>query len=438
MMHQLTEKQKKTKVKNEFLFKLIWIHKMNPSWGDDEAWNEQELKNPSWEVAKSSQPAENKIETDFNSFDQMGLSESLLRGIYAYGFEKPSVIQSKAIVPIIEGHDILAQAQSGTGKTATFSIGALQRLDTKSKKCQALILAPTRELVDQIQRVIKSISDNMNISTYSCVGGRSVKDDGKTFRQGTHLVVGTPGRINDVIQRKMLSLDHLKLIVLDEADEMLSIGFKDQVWNIFQQMPSNTQVCLFSATMPDAMIQLTEKFMRNPVRIIVQREEVTLEGIRQFYVNVEKEEWKLETLCDLYEQLTITQAIIYCSTKTRVEWLAKEMNQRDFSVTPFHGDLTQEQREELMKQFRAGTTRILISTDILGRGIDVQQVSMVFNYDLPTHKENYIHRIGRTGRFGRKGIAINLVTNQTVHDMQHIQAFYQTQINELPTDLSFF
>jgi translation initiation factor 4A len=374
--------------------------------------------------------------SEFNRFDDMELSESILRGIYAYGFETPSTIQKRAIMPIIQGRDTIAQAQSGTGKTGTFTIGMLQRIDPGMNECQAIIMAPTRELVEQIYRVVKALSDFMDIQIHSCVGGKSIQDDIKILRKGAHVVIGTPGRMLDMINRRALLLKHLKLIILDEADEMLSIGFKDQVYSIFEQMPSDTQVCLFSATMPNAMIQLSERFLRMPARIIVKRDEVTLDGIKQYYVNVSKNEWKLETLCDLYEQLTITQAIIYCNTRQTVEWLSEEMNKRDFSVTAFHSELDQKQREMLMNQFRLGTTRVLISTDILGRGIDVQQVSLVFNYDIPTKSENYIHRIGRSGRFGRKGVAINFVTDDTIQDMQRIQHFYSTQINELPGDLS--
>jgi translation initiation factor 4A len=408
---------------------------MSKNWGDqDDDCNFEDMTAPASFPVKEREKRHVPEVTE--SFDKMGLSENLLRGIYAYGFEKPSAIQSKAITPIIEGRDTLAQAQSGTGKTATFSIGALQRIDPEIKKCQVLIMAPTRELVDQIQRVVRALSDFMSISTYCCIGGRSVQEDGKQLRKGVQLIVGSPGRVLDLVNRKMLSLDQLKVVVLDEADEMLSVGFKDQVWSIFERMPRETQVCLFSATMPVSMVELSETFMREPARIIINQDEVTLEGIKQYYVNVECEEWKFDTLCDLYDQLTISQAIIYCSTRSRVDWLAAEMNKRDFSVTPFHSELTQEERDTLMKQFRSGNSRVLISTDILGRGIDVQQVSMVFNYDLPPKKENYIHRIGRSGRFGRKGVAINLVTKETILEMQHIQSFYSTQINELPHDLS--
>lgn len=373
---------------------------------------------------------------EVTEFDKMGLSEPLLRGIYSYGFEKPSAIQQKAIVPMIKGNDLIAQAQSGTGKTATFVIGVLQRIRIEHVHVQALLLSPTRELVDQTMRVITSLSEYMNIKSYACVGGRSIKEDIKILQSGVHIVAGTPGRVLDMLIRKFLHLDSLVCFVLDEADEMLSVGFKEQMYSIFDYLPKDVQVCLFSATMPVEMIRLSEHFMRDPVTIRVNREEITLEGISQYYVNVEQEEWKLSTLCDLYEQLTISQALIYCNTRKTVEWLSEELNKRDFSVSAFHAELSQKEREQLMRDFRNGKSRVLVTTDVLSRGIDIQQVSMVFNYELPSRKESYIHRIGRSGRFGRKGVAINFVSNESMGNMQFIQRFYDTQIVELPEDLA--
>lgn len=371
----------------------------------------------------------------FSSFDDMNLNESILRGIYAYGFEKPSSIQSRGIVPIANGRDVLGQAQSGTGKTATFIIGMLQRLDPTVNETQALILAPTRELVDQIHCVTTIISDFMNVRCHMCMGGRSIQDDICVLRAGVHIVVGTPGRVLDMINRNYLKLTKLRVLIIDEADEMLSIGFKDQIYDVFDAIPDESQVCLFSATISNAVTHLTEQFMHNPVSIRVMKDEITLDGIRQFYVNVEQDDYKFITLCDLYEKLTIRQAIIYCNTRKTVEYLAEKMTEQHFSVTAFHADLSQLERSTLMRQFRSGQTRVLISTDILSRGIDVQQVSIVFNYDIPTKKENYIHRIGRSGRFGRKGVAINLITKETEQTLQLIQQFYNTVIDELPATL---
>mmetsp|Transcript_10638 Transcript_10638/g.15824 ORF Transcript_10638/g.15824 Transcript_10638/m.15824 type:complete len:416 (-) Transcript_10638:224-1471(-) len=370
------------------------------------------------------------------SFDGMELREELLRGIFAYGFEKPSAIQQRAIRPILMGRDVIAQAQSGTGKTATFAISVLQKIDPAVRDCQALILAPTRELAQQIVKVVIALSDFMSISVHACVGGTAVRDDIRTLQNGVHAVVGTPGRVYDMINRRALRIQSLQLFILDEADEMLSRGFKDQIYDVFKFLPETVQVALFSATMPLDVLDVTQRFMREPIRILVKRDELTLEGIKQFYIAVEREEWKLDTLCDLYETLTITQAIIYCNTRRKVDWLTEKMTSRDFTVSAMHGDMDQRERDIIMREFRSGSSRVLITTDLLARGIDVQQVSLVINYDLPTNRENYIHRIGRSGRFGRKGVAINFLTQGDVRYLRDIEQFYNTQIEEMPMNVA--
>lgn len=331
-------------------------------------------------------------------------------------------------MPVIKGHDVIAQAQSGTGKTATFSISILEKLDTSLRATQALVLAPTRELAQQIQKVLVALGDYMSIECHACIGGTNVRDDMRILESGVHVVVGTPGRVYDMINRGSLNVEKMKMFVLDEADEMLSRGFKDQIYEVFQFLPSSTQVVLLSATMPTEVLEVTKKFMRDPIRILVKRDELTLEGIKQFFVAVEKEEWKLDTLCDLYETLTITQAVIFCNTRRKVDFLTDKMHARNFTISAMHGDMDQQQREVIMKEFRSGSSRILITTDLLARGIDVQQVSLVINYDLPVSKENYIHRIGRGGRFGRKGVAVNFVTNEDFAVMRELEKFYNTQV----------
>jgi len=372
----------------------------------------------------------------FESFDDYDLDDNLLRGIYSYGFEKPSAIQQRAIRPILDGRDTIGQAQSGTGKTAAFTIGALQRIDVGLNACQALILAPTRELAQQIQKVATALGDYGSVKCHACIGGTSVHDDADRLRKGQHVVVGTPGRVFDMIGKRHLRVEDLLTFVLDEADEMLSRGFKDQIYEIFKTLPPNVQVCLFSATMPPEILDLTTKFMRDAVRILVKKDELTLEGIRQFYVALEREEWKLDVLCDLYETLTISQAIIYCNRRRKVDMLADELTRRDFTVSTMHAELDQTERDLVMREFRSGSSRVLVSTDLLARGIDVQQVSLVINYDLPQSMENYLHRIGRSGRFGRKGAAINFVTNSDVRCMKDIERYYHTQIEEMPMDIA--
>jgi len=379
---------------------------------------------------------ESNWDETIDSFDGMEIPEELLRGIYAYGFEKPSAIQQRAIKPTMLGRDLIAQAQSGTGKTATFAIGTLAKLDPKLRECQSLILAPTRELAQQIQKVVIALGDYMDLQVHACVGGTAVRDDIRTLQGGVHVVVGTPGRVYDMINRRALRLDSIRQFFLDEADEMLSRGFKDQIYDIFKFLPESVQVCLFSATMPLDVLEVTARFMRDPIRILVKKDELTLEGIKQFYIAVEKEEWKLDTLCDLYETLTITQAIIYCNTRRKVDWLQEQMQERDFTVSCMHGDMDQRERDIIMREFRSGSSRVLITTDLLARGIDVQQVSLVINFDLPTNRENYIHRIGRSGRFGRKGVAINFLTEGDVRYLRDIEQFYQTEITEMPMNVA--
>ncbi|KAI7879077.1 ATP-dependent RNA helicase eIF4A [Lichtheimia hyalospora FSU 10163] len=380
---------------------------------------------------------ESNWEEVVDNFDNMNLKTELLRGVYAYGFERPSAIQQRAIMPVIKGHDVIAQAQSGTGKTATFSISILQSIDTSKKEVQALILAPTRELALQIQKVVLALGDFMGVECLACIGGTNIREDIARFQEGCHIVVGTPGRVFDMIHnRRAINPASIKMFVLDEADEMLSRGFKDQIYDVFQLLPGSTQVVLLSATMPSDVLEVTTKFMREPVRILVKRDELTLEGIKQFYIAVDKEEWKLDTLCDLYETVTITQAVIFCNTRRKVDWLTDKLHAREFTVSAMHGDMDQEQRDVIMKEFRSGSSRVLITTDLLARGIDVQQVSLVINYDLPSNRENYIHRIGRGGRFGRKGVSINFVTNEDVRMMRDIEQFYNTQIEEMPMNVA--
>jgi len=372
----------------------------------------------------------------YSTFDSMGLREELLRGIYGYGFEKPSAIQQRAIVPIVTGRDVIAQAQSGTGKTATFSIGILQSIDTQLNETQALVLSPTRELAQQIQKVCLALGDYMSVQVHSCIGGKSVGEDIKKLDLGVQVVSGTPGRVFDMISRRNLRTRNIKMLILDEADEMLSRGFKEQIYDVYRYLPPATQVVVVSATLTNDVLSMTKKFMSDPIRILVKRDELTLEGIKQFFVAVEKEEWKFDTLCDLYDTLTITQAVIFCNTRRKVDWLTDKMRKANFTVASMHGDMIQSERDEIMKSFRSGENRVLITTDIWARGIDVQQVSLVINYDLPNNRELYIHRIGRSGRFGRKGVAINFVKSDDIRILRDIEQFYSTQIDEMPMNVA--
>uniref|UniRef100_A0A9J7XVQ4 RNA helicase n=2 Tax=Cyprinus carpio TaxID=7962 RepID=A0A9J7XVQ4_CYPCA len=286
------------------------------------------------------------------TFDTMGLREDLLRGIYAYGFEKPSAIQQRAIKQIIKGRDVIAQSQSGTGKTATFCISVLQCLDIQVRETQALILAPTRELAGQIQKVLLALGDYMNVQCHTCIGGTNVGEDIRKLDYGQHVVAGTPGRVFDMIRRRSLRTRAIKMLVLDEADEMLN------------------------------------------------------------------------------------KAVIFCNTKRKVDWLTEKMREANFTVSSMHGDMPQKERESIMKEFRSGASRVLISTDVWARGLDVPQVSLIINYDLPNNRELYIHRIGRSGRYGRKGVAINFVKNDDIRILRDIEQYYSTQIDEMPMNVA--
>ena len=371
-----------------------------------------------------------------DNFEGMALREDLLRGIYAYGFERPSAIQQRAIKPIVEGRDVISQSQSGTGKTAVFCIAMLQVLDSTTNETQMLTLSPTRELAEQTQKVCLALGDYMNVQCHACIGGKSISEDVRRLDYGVQIVSGTPGRVFDMIKRRNLRTRNLKMLVIDEADEMLNRGFKEQIYDIYRYLPPSTQVVLVSATMPQEVLDMTRKFMNEPVRVLVKRDELTLEGIKQFFVAVEREEWKFDTLCDLYDTLTITQAVIFCNTKRKVDWLANKMRGANFTVSAMHGDMPQRERDAIMAEFRGGASRVLIATDIWGRGLDVQQVSLVICYDLPNNRELYIHRIGRSGRFGRKGVAINFVKNDDVRILRDIEQFYSTQIDEMPMNVA--
>ncbi|KAH7966800.1 hypothetical protein HPB49_019619 [Dermacentor silvarum] len=407
---------------------------------------------------------ESNWEEIIDNFDDMNLREELLRGIYAYGFEKPSAIQQRAIIPCIKGMDVIAQAQSGTGKTATFSIAILQQIDTSLKECQALILAPTRELAQQIQKVVIALGDYMSAQCHACIGGTNVREDIRKLEKGVHVVVGTPGRVFDMISRKALRTNNIRIFVLDEADEMLSRGFKDQIYDVFRTLNSNIQVILLSATMPSDVLDVTKCFMRNPIRILVKKEELTLEGIKQFYVAVDREAgwsarpnfqsapgdsanrslsadgvgdtesrsssahsanrrgssffpWLQAQLLSVGasqtpDKLASAAAAVDPSRSSTLpggrralKWLANDFfrffpnlfREWNFRAEPglaravVHGDMGQKERDVIMREFRSGSSRVLITTDLLARGIDVQQVSLVINFDLPTNRENYIH-----------------------------------------------
>ena len=368
-------------------------------------------------------------------FEDLKLKKDLLRGIFGYGFIHPSVIQQKGILPIIRNKDIIAQAQSGSGKTATFTIGMLEKIDPEDLKTQALIIAPTRELARQIKEVVEGLGLYLKLKVHLCTGGTQVIQDKRKLKEGCHIVVGTPGRVRDMMNRQFLNTNYLKMLIIDEADEMLGLGFLEQINEIIKMIPPDCQICLFSATMSPDIIKLTKDIMNNPAKILVKKENLTLEGIKQYYISCSTDSDKFANLIEIFGNIDVNQCFIYVNTKDKCEKLADQMREKNFVVSNIHGNMPMEKRNEVMQQFRDGASRILISTDLLARGIDVHQVGLVVNFELPAKKENYIHRIGRSGRFGKRGIAINLISNHEAHYLLEIQEFYQTHIDELPKDL---
>ena len=373
------------------------------------------------------------------SFDDMKLKPMLLKGIYSYGFEKPSVIQQKAIVPLSKGKDIIAQAQSGTGKTGTFSIGILERINVDDEYTQALILAPTRELASQIYNVITNLGKYIEkIKIELSIGGTNTKDFNRWEKESEkHVIIGTPGRVLDNINRKRIYVDKLKVFALDEADEMLSRGFVNQIYDIFKYIPKETQIALFSATLPNEILELTKKFTNSPVNILVKNEELTLEGIKQFYIGLDKKH-KASTLVDLFEMILVTQSIIFVNKKNDAEDLYDYLKKKGFELSLITGSMKQEERNEVIKNFRSGGSRVLITTGLLARGFDVQQVSLVINFDLPRDRETYVHQSGRCGRMGKKGVLINFITEEEYKYLKEIEVFYNTQIEELPENISTY
>ena len=376
---------------------------------------------------------------EISSWDDLDIDPNILRGIYAYGYEKPSPIQRKAIKPIIAGKDIIGQAQSGTGKTATFSIGALSLLNLNDPTTQVLILSPTRELTVQTAKVITSIGCMMpGLKVQTVFGGATVEvSNGFTNKNVPHIMCGCPGRVLDMIRRDQMSCRNLRLVIIDEADEMLSAGFKEQVYGIFQNFNDDIQVALFSATLPENIFTITDRLMRSPVKICVKAEQLTLEGISQFYVAVDDDRQKYATLKHIFAYLSVSQCIIYCNSVKRVADLYEAMREDDFPVCCIHSNMDKPSRDTAISDFRNGKSRVLISSNVTARGIDIQQVSIVINFDIPKDIHTYLHRIGRSGRWGRKGSGINFITRRDSDKLKEIESYYSCEIREMPANLDF-
>ena len=378
------------------------------------------------------------MEKSIERWDDMDIPETLLRGIYAYGFENPSEIQKKSIPVLLSKRDIIAQAQSGMGKTGAFTIGTLGLIDLAKPKVQALLLAPTHELAKQTANVVNSLGSTLTgLKVKLLIGGSSIQDDAEDIRKNCpHIIVGCAGRVYDMFRRKYLSGRDIKVLVLDEADEMLSYGFKDSIYNIFQCINENIQVALFSATLPPDILELSKKFMRDPVNITMEAEKLNLECITQYYIALRHDADKYDTLKDLFSVISVSQCIIYCNSVRRVSELYKAMLEEGFSVCSIHSSMDKSERDREFNNFRTGGYRVLISSDVTARGIDIQQVSTVINFDITRDVHKYLHRIGRSGRWGRKGMAINFVTRHDTDTMKKIEGYYGIQMQELPANFS--
>ena len=361
-------------------------------------------------------------------FDELQLDERIVRAVTDMGFEAASPIQAQAIPVQLEGLDIIGQAQTGTGKTAAFGIPLLQKIDPDSKKLQAIALCPTRELAIQVAEEIRRLAKYMHgIKVLPIYGGQDIVRQIRGLKDGTQIVIGTPGRVMDHMRRKTIRCDHVHTVIMDEADEMLNMGFLEDMETILSQLPEERQTVMFSATMPPAIQEIARKFQKDPVNVKVVKKELTVPKVTQYYYEG-KPKTKVEVMCRLLDMYAPKLSVAFCNTKKQVDELVQELQGRGYFAEGLHGDLKQEQRDRVMNSFRNGATEILVATDVAARGIDVDDVEAVFNYDIPQDDEYYVHRIGRTGRAGRDGIAFSFVVGREVYKLRDIQRYCKTRI----------
>jgi superfamily II DNA/RNA helicase len=366
--------------------------------------------------------------------ERLSLKREVLDGIYGYGFDRPSPIQRIGIKPIADAKDLVLQSHSGTGKTATFLTGVLQRVNFEDPTTQAVVVCNTKELADQVYDVLRNLSKYCDLKAGLCIGG----DMSNRYMMDSldyQVIVGTPGRICDLMSRNIIRSNEIQLLVIDEADEILSTGFQKQIKMIINRLNKECQIVLSSATIPPEMRSIIDNVLRRDyVSILVKDAELTLEEISQYYVPLDDYQ-KNETLVDIYNNMSVGQCIIYCNKKHRADELKHFLSERGFMAGVLHGDMLSNERREMMEFFRDGRVRILITTDVMARGIDVQQLTLVFNYDMPKYAQTYIHRIGRSGRFGRQGVAINFVTRKEKSIINYIERTFSTKIYPLPSNL---
>lgn len=379
-----------------------------------------------------------QTESSIKTFEQLKIKTDLLKGVYLYGFKNPSKIQIKGIQAISTGKDCLLQSQSGTGKTGTYLLGVLNKINPEKKHCQILVMVPTRELADQVVKVCTNFIKYTKINMASCIGGTNINNNINNLKKA-HIIIGTTGRIEHMIKLKHVNLNKLECIVLDEADTMLSFGFKEKINNIMKFVKAEIQKCLLSATVPRMVLDITKEMMSEPIKVLLKKEDVTVKAIKQYYLDTEIEDYKFDILLDLYQLISTSQTIIFCNTIRKVNWIAENLAEKNFPITIIHGKMSQKERNSTVEDFRTGKTRLLLTTDLLARGIDIPQVNLVINYDIPYNKETYIHRIGRSGRFGKVGVSITLVKFQDKIDKKlydKLKYHYKMDINELPENIS--
>lgn len=365
-------------------------------------------------------------------FEDLGLMPQILRGIEEMGFEEATPIQAQAIPVVMEGRDVIGQAQTGTGKTAAFGIPMLQNIDTSLKKTQALILSPTRELAIQVAEELRNLGKYMHgVKILPVYGGQDITKQIRSLKGGIQVIVGTPGRVMDHLRRKTIRCEDVSLVVLDEADEMLNMGFREDIETILEYVPEERQTVLFSATMPKPILEITRKYQTDAVTIKVVKKELTVSNIEQYYFDVKRKD-KVEVLTRLLDYYNPKGSIVFCNTKRMVDELAHELTLRGYFAEGLHGDMKQAQRDRVMANFRKGKTDILIATDVAARGLDIDYVEAVFNYDIPQDDEYYVHRIGRTGRAGRTGKAFSFVKGKEVYKLKDIMRYCKTKIYAQP------
>lgn len=368
-------------------------------------------------------------------FTELGLSQEILKAVAEMGFEEATPIQSLSIPIILKGKDVIGQAQTGTGKTAAFGIPILETISTKDRKPQAIVLCPTRELALQVAEEIASLAKHKkNISILPVYGGQPIERQIHALKRGVHIIIGTPGRVIDHLERRTLQLDAVRMVVLDEADEMLDMGFREDIELILKTVPKERQTVFFSATMPRAFLDLTTKFQKNPQLLKVSHGKLTVPEIEQIYFEV-KESLKLEMLARVIDIHDLTRALVFCNTKRKVDEVVSHLQTRGYFADGIHGDMNQSQRERVMTKFKTGSVEILVATDVAARGIDVENIEAVFNYDIPQDEESYVHRIGRTGRAGKTGRAFSFVAGKDIYKIRDIQRYAKVDIQrkQVPT-----